>query len=35
MCEKDTYLLEWIQLMATKMNKVLEHLSYGENLREL
>ena len=32
---KDVELLEWIQRMATRMIKGLEHLSYEERLREL
>ncbi|KFW69942.1 hypothetical protein AS28_10877, partial [Pygoscelis adeliae] len=33
--KKDTDLLEWVQKRATKMIKGMEHLSYGERLREL
>ena len=32
---KDMELLEWVQRRATKMIRGLEHLSYGDKLREL
>ncbi|PKU41510.1 hypothetical protein llap_8188 [Limosa lapponica baueri] len=32
---KDMGLLEWVQRRATKMIRVLEHLSYADRLREL
>ena len=32
---KDVELLEWVRRRATKMIRGLEHLSYGEMLREL
>jgi len=33
--KKDMELLEWVQRTATKMIQGLEHLSYGDRLREL
>ena len=32
---EDMDLLEWVQRRATKMIRGMEHLSYGERLREL
>ena len=33
--KKDAELLKWVQRRATKMFRGLEHLSYGEMLREV